>query len=71
MKNDMTIEDVRAIEGIDSERELLSRAYMRQGLMRSRQTTPELYAEAMVILSEKLGFRITEEALKDASAKYV
>ncbi|KKM90973.1 hypothetical protein LCGC14_1233250 [marine sediment metagenome] len=71
MKNDVNIEDVRAIEGIDNEQQLLSRAYMWQGLMKSRQTTPELYSKAMVILAEKLGFGITEEALKNASAKYI
>ena len=71
MNNDISIKDVRAIEEIDSERELLARAYMWQGLMKSRKTTSELYAEAMVILARKLGFGITEKALKDASAKYV
>lgn len=71
MKNDVSIKDVQAIEEIDSERELLARAYMWQGLMRSRQTTPELYSKAMVILARKLGFGITDEALKDASAKYI
>ena len=68
MKNDISIKD---LEGIDNERELLARAYMWQGLIKSRQITPELYAEAMAILDKKLGFEITDETLKDASAKYV
>ncbi len=55
----------------DSERKLLAMAYMWQGLIKSRQTTPELYAEAMDILAKKLGFGITDETLKDASAKYL
>ncbi|KKL65143.1 hypothetical protein LCGC14_2157950 [marine sediment metagenome] len=65
------MKNVQAIEGIDSKRKLLARAYMWQGLIKSRQITPELYAEAMVILAKKLGFEITDETLKDASAKYV
>ena len=59
------------IMNCDNERELLAMAYTVEGCMRVGGITPKLYAEAMVLLSQKLGFGITAESLSEASAKYI
>ncbi len=67
----MSSEMIDKIKQSNSERELLAMAYNQQGLMRSGLITAESYAEAMVILAQKLGFGITDESLKAAAEKYI
>ncbi len=55
----------------NDERRLLGLAYQCEGMMKSCQMKSNDYAQCMVLLSQKLGFGITPEALKKASAKYI
>lgn len=66
-----TYPSIKDIRNSDNERELLAMAYALEARMHVSSITPELYGKAMVLLSQKLGFGITKEALSEASAKYM